>query len=129
MITDITERKQTGRTAAEIGSQPAYIFDNTDASYVLIDTELKVLSFNIVAQANVGRQGNILEEGKMLWIIFRMREKRRLKVYKKSHCRWKHSIEAPGAYPGGTVKWYEVKWIGIRNKAGIICGVYLPVTI
>ena len=118
MVTDITRRKFNEEVIKKSEANLRTIFDNSDTSYVLISADLKIVSFNALAQKFTEEQN-----GKSLAI------NRPIMEY-FAESRWpfiKENLEkvANGQSVGyeistvkkdGAIGWNYVRWINVKNN-------------
>jgi len=127
MHVDITDRKIAEESLIKSEANLRSIFENTDLSIVLLDTTLKMVSFNTNAQ-NLA----IKHFGKKLKIgsvgpDFLPKERR--DIIKESIRRVRNNevvtYEAFYNMKDGSMEWFDVKWIGVVGEKGENVGVIL----
>ncbi|HEY5326595.1 MAG TPA: PAS domain-containing sensor histidine kinase, partial [Mucilaginibacter sp.] len=118
MVTNITRRKIDEEAIKKSVANLRTIFENTDTSYILIDDELKIVSFNALAQKYSEEQNG-----------------KKLELNEDASCyfsteRWpfiKETLEKVGAgetvsyelsytKPDGAICWYEIRWLNVKNS-------------
>lgn len=117
MITDISKRKKDEEALKISEANLRTLFNNTDSSYVLFDADLKIVSFNALAQ-----QYSIAQNNKKLEV------NRSVKDY-FTEKRWpfiqeildKVSLEGSAEYElsfisNGAAKWHHVRWLTVKNN-------------
>lgn len=118
MVTDITQRKLDEDALKNSEANLRTIFDNTDSSYILIGTDLKIISFNTLAQKfSMERNKKMLEVNKHISYYFteerwplindtlrRVAETGELEEYELSFPR-----------PDGTTQWHSVRWLNVKT--------------
>ncbi|MXV14497.1 sensor histidine kinase [Hufsiella ginkgonis] len=93
------------------------IFDHTDMSYVLIDAEVKVVSFNKPAMAYSKEQNHkTLEVGQSVIDYFPPSKRQGIretlkKVSEGATIRYEYSL----LQADGSLKWFEVKWVNVTG--------------
>jgi PAS domain S-box-containing protein len=122
MVTDITQRKSDEEALKKSEANLRTIFDNTDSSYILIDAEYRIVSFNALAQKySEERNGRKLEVNKHVVDYFEAD-------------RWPHILEMLDRvvkgeavtyeinFPNteGTIQWYSVSWLNVKNWGFIL---------
>jgi len=118
MVTDVTQRKLDEEALKKSVANLRTIFDNTDSSYILIDAELYIVSFNALAQKYSQQQNK-----KSLVI------NTPIKDYFAAE-RWpfiKETLDKVAAGESinyelnftkskGEVEWYQVRWLNVKNS-------------
>jgi PAS domain S-box-containing protein len=118
MVTDITQRKIDEEAIKKSEANLRTIFDNTDSSYILFDAELRIVSFNALAQKYSEEQN-----GKSLEI------NAHIKNY-FSDKRWPFikeliervaggetvSYELSFTKENGALQWNNVSWLNVKNS-------------
>jgi PAS domain S-box-containing protein len=94
------------------------IFDNTDASYILFDTDLQILSFNLLAQKfseeynkkslSIGRYINEYFSAER-WLLI-------LDILEKLNAGETISYELSVIDAGGITNWHHVQWLNVKNS-------------
>ena len=130
MVTDITERKYQEELLRKSEANLRTIFDNTDSSFVLINEELNVVSFNSVAQDVMRGQNNSqLEEGKPMMSYFPPGRQLFVKdIITKTMNGETVNYETALKQADGSSRWFDVKWAGITNEENKVYGIILTST-
>ncbi|QKJ32749.1 PAS domain-containing sensor histidine kinase [Mucilaginibacter mali] len=116
MITDISKRKKDEEALKISEANLRTLFNNTDSSYVLFNSDLKIVSFN-----NLAQQYSIAQNNKKLEV------NRSVKDY-FTEKRWpfiqeildKVKNEGSAEYElsfisNGAAKWHHVRWLTVKN--------------
>lgn len=123
---DITETKLAEESIYRLNANLQTIFTHTDTAFILIDSNLKIRSFNPKAE-DIAKElfGRSLEEGTLAANYFP--EERRgniLSIMRQALNGDKISYEIDYPQQDGSFKWLDVKWIPIANimnkKLGVI---------
>ena len=124
MVTDITQRKLNEEALKKSEANLRTIFNNTDTAYVLFNSEMKVISFNAIAQKFSEEQNKIQLKNNFSmksyfsaerWVFIK---KVLDKVKRESIV--KYELSYPQA--DGSVKWYSVRWLVVKNSDNKNCG-------
>jgi PAS domain S-box-containing protein len=120
MVTDITERRMNEEAMKKSEANLRTIFENTDTAYILIDPQLKIASFNLLAQKySEEHNDKTLEINKEIKHYF-------------SEQRWPviaGMLERVAAgemvdyqlyftKSDGTSQWNDVRWLNVKNSEG-----------
>ncbi|MHB8207112.1 PAS domain-containing sensor histidine kinase [Mucilaginibacter sp.] len=94
------------------------IFDNTDSAYILFDTNLQILSFNLLAQKYseqnnkkplaIGRYINEYFSAER-WLLI-------LEILKKLAAGETVSYEMSSIDDDGTTNWHHIRWLNVKNN-------------
>lgn len=127
MHIDITDRKIAEESLIKSEANLRSIFENTDLSIVLLDTDLKMVSFNTNAQnLAIKYFGKKLKIGSVGPDFL---PKIRRDIIKESIRRAKNNevvtYEAFYNMKDGSMVWFDVKWIGVADEKGENVGVIL----
>ncbi len=116
--TDITERKKTEELMLQSRANLNTIFENTDVAYVLCDTEQKIVSFNSKANdLSVEQFSKKLRIGADAFNYFQKSKiPNARKVIEKVSENEIVSYETSYKLKDGSLKWYDVKWIGVADE-------------
>lgn len=123
---DITETKLAEESIYRLNANLQTIFTHTDTAFILIDSNLKIRSYNPRAE-DIAKElfGRTLEEGTLAAEYFP--EERRgniLSIMRQALNGDKISYEIDYPQQDGSSKWLDVKWIPIANimnkKLGVI---------
>jgi len=118
MVTDITQRKLDEDALKNSEANLRAIFENTDSSYILIGTNLRIISFNALAQKfSIERNAKALTVNQHISYYF-------------TEERWPHinetlekiaatgelaSYEMSYQKPDGTTQWNNVRWLDVKT--------------
>jgi len=119
-VTDITQRKIDEETLAQSEANLRSLFDSSDISYVLINSEHNIVSFNKAAQVhNEKYYTKKLETGQPLVSYYSPLKENGIK---KNIERVKSNGNFSNEYSilGGSeaIKWFQSTWINIANSHG-----------
>ncbi len=118
MVTDITGRKLDEQLLKKSEANLRTIFDNTNSAYVLFGDDLKIMSFNALAQRYSEEQNDkSLVVGKPVNDYFSSErwpfvQKMLQKVIKDGTADYEISY----VKKDGTVKWHNIKWLIVKNN-------------
>jgi PAS domain S-box-containing protein len=117
MVTDITQRKLDEDALKKSEANLRAIFDNTDSSYILIGTDLKIVSFNALAQKfSIEHNGKLLEVNQHISYYF-TKERWPLindTLEKIAATGELASYELSYPKPDGTTQWNNVRWLSVK---------------
>ncbi|HVW12930.1 MAG TPA: PAS domain-containing sensor histidine kinase [Mucilaginibacter sp.] len=120
MHIDLTDRKSAEASLIKSEANLRSIFENTDLSIVLLDTDLRIISFNANAQDFAKKHfdkklkiGNIGPD-------FLPKERRPVinEAVRRAKNNETVAYEAFYNMPDGSTEWFEVKWIGVADNDG-----------
>ena len=115
---DITGRKLAEELLHQSEANLQTIFENTDIAYILCNAEHKIVSFNTKANELCLEQfSKKLKAGNDAFSYFPKHKIPNVKeVIQKVACNEMISYETSYNLKDGTVKWYEVRWVGVANE-------------
>lgn len=117
MVTDITRRKNDEEELKTSEANLRTVFDYTDSAYILINADLKIVSFNVLAQKYSEQyNGTDLEAGKHVRNYF---SGERWDIVKNALGRASQGetvrYELNYTQPDGSVKWFSIRWLGVKS--------------
>jgi PAS domain S-box-containing protein len=114
---DITKRKLDEEALKKSEANLRTIFDNTDTAYILFNAELRIVSFNAIAQKYSEEQNS-----KSLVVNYAIRDYFSIErwpfiqgILNKVAADEAVSYELSYTKPNGTVHWNEVRWLNVKN--------------
>jgi PAS domain S-box-containing protein len=117
MITDITQRKQDEEALKISEANLRTLFNNTDSSYILLNDQLEIVSFNGLAQTYSETVNNkLLEINKPIKDYF---PEQHLLFINDVIERLKRegSVEYELSFiDNGVAKWHHVRWLTVKNN-------------
>jgi len=124
---DITDRKKAEESMFQSKANLSTILENADIAYILCDIEHKIVSFNTKAnEFSIEQSGKPLKTGGNGMAFF---NKSKIPNVKKDIEKVLNnevvSYETSYNFGDGTVKWYDVRWVGIAGKKGANIGFML----
>jgi PAS domain S-box-containing protein len=124
---DITESKEAEEKLKKSEANLRTIFDNTDSSYILIDAELKIVSFNALAQKFSREQnGKNLAVNNPIKNYFSVERWSFIKeILDKVAAGENVKYELSYTKSDGSVQWNEICWFGVKNNENENWGVIL----
>ncbi len=121
-IQDITERKEEEEALRNSEANLRTIFDNTTTVFILVDSNLKIVSFNKGALDGLSKElAQTLEVGKdMIGIIDQHKKQRTLDMYHRVFEGEKFKLEDYYTLLDGKVLWFEMQLLPVKVNAGKI---------
>jgi PAS domain S-box-containing protein len=118
MVTDITQRKLDEEALKKSEANLRTIFENTDSSYILIGTDMRVISFNAPAQNfSIERNGKALEVGRHISDYFTKERwpliDETLEKVATTGEAARYELSYPN--PDGTAQWRNVRWLDVKT--------------
>jgi PAS domain S-box-containing protein len=130
MVTDITQRKLDEDASKMSEANLRTIFNNTDASYVLCNEDLNIISFNALAQTySEEHNKKSLEVNRSIKDYFAPErwpfvEELLERVAREGSVDYELSF----ANSDGTSKWHHIRWLIVRNSENLTRGFILANT-
>jgi PAS domain S-box-containing protein len=127
MVTDITQRKLDEEAIKKSEANLRTIFDNTDSSYILFDADMKIVSFNALAEKySIQQNGKMLEIGKHMQYYFTAERWTFIKELLDKVAKGETiSYEISYQRGDGTTQWNNVRWLNVKDKNDQIWGFIL----
>ncbi|TWI94187.1 PAS domain S-box-containing protein [Mucilaginibacter frigoritolerans] len=124
MVMDITQRKKDEEAQKKSEANLKTLVNNTESAYVLIDTAFKTVSFNKIAEgfaylrllAKLAPGTHIKEyftDERWPFIMETL-----VKVKLGEVVRYELNVDNPD----GSVSWFIIRWIGVKNEHNKHCG-------
>jgi len=120
MVTDISDRKADEKALKKSEANLRTIFNNTDTAYILIDTKLRIISFNTLAQTFSEYNNNMpLEVNKYVKNYFQAARWPIIQQYIDQAAKGEPvGYEISLTEKGGNIRWYYVRWVSVKNNEG-----------
>ncbi|MBB3058305.1 PAS domain-containing sensor histidine kinase [Mucilaginibacter gotjawali] len=118
MVTDITQRKLDEEAIKKSEANLRTIFDNTDSSYILFDADMKILSFNALADRySIQQNGKQLEVGTHARDYFTAERWSLIKEMLDRVAKGE-TVSYEVSYQRGdrTTQWNNVRWLAVKDK-------------
>jgi len=118
MVTDITRRKLDEEALKKSEANLRTVFDNTDSSYILFDADMKIVSFNALAEKySIQQNGKKLEVGSHIQNYFTSERWPFIKeLLEKVAGGETISYEISYQRSDGTAQWNNVRWLNVKAK-------------
>jgi PAS domain S-box-containing protein len=118
MVTDITQRRMDEESLKSSEANLRTIFENTTSAYVLFNDELRIVSFNTLAQQYSEEQNN--KSLKVNELIKNYFSPERwgfvLELIERVKTDGSYSYELTYTKSNGEVKWHNVRWVAVKNN-------------
>ena len=130
IVSDITEQKRAEQLLRESEANLNSIFENTDTGYLLLNTSLRVISFNSQVKLFVQKDLLLPLEIGTSFIDYFPEEKRksRLEMVQKALQGKDISYESPYPQPDGSITWYHIQLFNVPDEAQGSLGLTMAVT-
>jgi PAS domain S-box-containing protein len=118
MVTDITQRKLDEDALKNSEANLRAIFENTDSSYILIGTDLRIVSFNALAQKfSIERNAKALEVNQHISYYFTEERWPLINetLEKIAATGELASYEMSYLKPDGSTQWNNVRWLDVKT--------------
>src|SRR5664279_3823978 len=127
---DITEKKVVEQSLQQSEANLRTVFDNTDTGYLLIDADLKLISFYGQAKKFAEQDlHQILAKGDYMIDYFVPERKLLIKKMMEDALQGNNtSYELNYPQPDGSTRWYYVKLFGVPDKDGNFFSLTMSVT-
>jgi PAS domain S-box-containing protein len=127
---DITEKKLSEQLLQKSEANLRAVFENTDNGYLLLDTELNIISFNHQVQRFAGKNlvRNFSESSYVLDYFAENRKPVLKTMMEKALSGENISYEVPYAHPDKLPTWYFIRMRGVRDGDGRMMGLTMSVT-
>ncbi len=119
MVTDITQRKLDEDALKNSEANLRAIFENTDSSYILVGTDLRIVSFNALAQKfSIEHNGKPLEVNQHISYYFTEERWPLINetLEKIAATGELASYELSYPKPDGTTQWNNVRWLDVKTS-------------
>lgn len=130
-LLDITERKKAEEDLKKSEANLQTILDNTDTIYILLDDNLRIISYNQRALDFAVKElrQNSIEKGSDFLSCFPIERRLKLSDHIQKAFSGKHvNYEVPYPQRDGSVHWYYVRMFPITNVEKIKFGVMIAVS-
>ncbi len=127
---DITERKKVEEVLRKSEANLHTIFNTTDTIYVLIDNDLRIISYNPRAFAFAQNElGHSIKTSEYFLDYFPVEKRSALLSHMKEVLTGRHiNYEVSYPQPGGSFNWYYVKMFPISNGDKRVYGLMMAVS-
>jgi PAS domain S-box-containing protein len=124
---DITDRKKAEELLHQSEANLQTIFENTDVAYVLCNAEHKIVSFNTKAnELSIEQFNKKLKVGNNAFSYFPKHKIPNVKeVIEKAAHNEMITYETSYTLEDGSIKWYEVRWVGVADEKKVNIGFIL----
>jgi PAS domain S-box-containing protein len=109
MVTDITERRINEEAMKKSEANLRTIFENTDTAYILVDPQLNIVSFNLLAQKYSEEIKNYFSEERWPSIVQMLENVAAGEMVAYQLC---------FTQSDGTIQWNDVRWLNVKNNEG-----------
>lgn len=116
--TNITDRKQAEESLAQSEANLRSVFENTDLAIVLLDADLRIVSFNANAKhLSVRNYGKKLMRGYSAFNYFPKSRKEHIENIARSISeKGSFNYETIHQLNDGSTEWYDVTWMGLLGR-------------
>ena len=118
MITDITRRREDEEQLKKSEANLRTIFDNTDSSYILFGADLRIISFNVLAQKHSLELNDreLAVNDHLSHCIAAERWPLILDILEKVAAGETVNYEVSFTRKDGFVRWSNIRWLNIQNN-------------
>ncbi len=113
--TNITDRKQAEESLAQSEANLRSVFENTDLAIILLDADLRIVSFNANAKyLSVRNYGKKLTRGNSAFNYFAKSRKEDIeKIAQSVAINGRFNYETTHKLKDDVTEWYDVTWMGV----------------
>lgn len=124
MHIDVTEQKGAELKVKQSEANLLSIFNNTDIAFLLLDTDLNIISSNKIANlwAHEAFNVNTIEGANIISLISQERQKSSEIAMKRVLTGTSLDIEDSYTMPNGTINWFRVRMNSVTDNADAVVG-------
>lgn len=128
-LQDVTSVKLAEETLKKSEANLRTLLNHTDAAYILVDRQLKIISYSQMAKEIAEFSGHYKElEGNSILDYFAKNKRARLQKIVDDVINGKNmSYETNIIEKDGSEKWYDLKWIGVNDQENQYWGFILSI--